>query len=369
MTRITHPDSREEEMRAWAGRLLIGGQDCAPPPIDDAKRIRGFLRRHGVTALLTGAPGDRLTDRRPHHDDGVVKSAVAAEMVRRHELAAVLRALRSRGLPAPIIFKGQALACTLYPQPWLRPRTDIDALIERGDFDAMIEALSALGYERADAIDADLILPQASLRRHRHGVSHVWDVHWRISNRPGLADILTIPEIRRSAVETRVNDTWFLMPERVDSLLLACLHLVGHHAGDIRLIWLYDIHLLAASLSTTCHHRFLDKAMDQPPTRAACHAAFELTQRYLPAEHTDALRRALDPGAGARWPVERTYLAGLVEDAGAVGAGNRLRFVAQHVFPSADYMTKRFGIRHRWQLPFWYVVRIGRAVPKLFRRR
>lgn len=369
MTRITAADPREEALRAWAGRALIEGRHQAAPPIDDTERLRGFLRRHGLAALLAGTPGTSPADGHPGDEGSDTRSAVAAEMARSHELAAVLSALAAREVPAPIIFKGQALAHTLYPKPWLRPRTDIDALIEHAAFDALVEALSALGYTRADAIDADLVLPQASLHRRRHGVSHVWDVHWRISNRPALADILTIPDIRRNALETRIGHAAFLTPDPVDNLLLACLHIVGHHAGEIRMIWLYDIHLLSASLSSTQHRRFLDRARGQPQARAACHAALELTQRYLPADHNDALRRALDPGTGERRNLEQRYITDLLEDATAVGRGNRLRFAAQHLFPSPDYMTRRFAIRHRWQLPFWYAIRIARALPKLFRLR
>ncbi len=147
------------------------------------------------------------------------------------------------------------------------------------------------------------------------------------------------------------------------------MHLIGHHAGEPRLIWLYDIHLLAGLLKDSEYRRFLDEAAAPAAVRAACHAALALTQRYIPSERTDRLCCALDPGPGERWRMNRFYLTGLFADASAVGRGRRLRFVGQHIFPSAAYMVKRFDIRHRWQLPFWYAVRIGRAIPKLFRRR
>lgn len=369
MTQSARSDAREEVLRTWAGRLLAGIRDRRVPPVEDAELIRRFLSAHGVGPLMAAdrENGSAVDWREP--DEYPAKRAAAAEMARRTEFTRVVKALLAGNGSAPIIFKGQALAYNTYRHPWLRPRTDIDALVERSGFEAMVDALSVLGYERADAIDADLVLPQLSLRKRRHGVSHVWDVHWRVSNRPAFAEVLPYRDLREAAVETRVDDVAILTPDSVDSLLIACLHLVGHHAGEVRLIWLYDIHLLAASMSNSEYQRFVAKAMSPPPVRAACHAAMEVTQRYIPGERTDELRRTLDPGAGARWAMDRTYLAGLIDDASAVGKGDRLRFVTQHVFPTADYMVKRFGIRHRWQLPFWYVVRIGRAVPKLFRKR
>jgi hypothetical protein len=57
----------------------------------------------------------------------------------------------------------------------------------------------------------------------------------------------------------------------VDALLLACMHRCGHkqapyyvdgvahYSGD-RLIWLYDIHLLAVKLTSVEWHQFIDRA-------------------------------------------------------------------------------------------------------------
>lgn len=368
MTLSNRADSREEALRVWAGGLLIGTGEHRDPPDGDPERVAGFCRLHGIEPLLAGAPGARASPWR--RDDGdPIKRCVAAEMVRQQEFVSVLRTLQSEAALKPIICKGQALAHAIYPQPWLRPRTDIDALVERGSFEAMAGVLATLGYQRAGSFDADLVMPQLAFFKRAHGICHVWDVHRRLSNRPALAGALEYAGLRQSVMEFRVDDVTFLAPDRVNSLLIACLHLIGHHANDIRLIWLYDIHLLAASLDTGELRQFLSKAMAGRQVQAACHAALQLTQRYIPAQHTDELRHELDPGPGARWPSEQTYLTGLMADAGAIGRGNLLRFLAQHVFPSPDYMVKRFGIRHRWQLPFWYAIRIGRALPKLFRRR
>lgn len=361
-------DTLEERLREWAGGILSARRiPCAPPGVDRGL-VDKFIRTHGIELLLPGWTGNQSSRETSRAEGGAMKGAVAAEMAWNHEFVHAIKALQCAGL-SPVVFKGQALAYTMYPQPWLRPRTDIDALVERDAFEATVDALTRQGYERAGAIDADLVLPQLSLHKRRHGMNHVWDVHWRVSNRPALGDVLSYAAIRAGALETNVDGVPFLTPDRVHSLLIACVHLIGHHAGELRLIWLYDIHLLAELLDDSEYRRFLDEAAAPAPMRAACHAALALTQHYIPSERIDALCRALDPGAGARWRMNRFYITGLVADAGAVGRGKRLRFVGQHVFPSADYMMKRFAIRHRWQLPFWYAMRIGRAIPKLFRRR
>lgn len=368
MTPSNRADSREEALRVWAGGLLSGAGAYQTAPDADPERVAGFLRQHGLEPLLATAPANRAGPAR--RDDGdTIKRCVAAEMSRHREFVSVLRTLQGEAGLDPIIFKGQALAHTIYPQPWLRPRTDIDALVERGGFESMTGTLVSLGYARAASIDAELVMPQSSFFKQAHGICHVWDVHRRLSNRPVLAGVLEYAALLESVEEIRVDNVTFLAPDRINSLLIACLHLVGHHPGEVRLIWLYDIHLLVASMTEGERRLFVERAREPPQVRAACHAALDATRRYIPGEPVDALRQALDPGPGGRWRGERTYLAGLVEDAASIERGNRLRFLAQHVFPTSSYMIRRFGIRRRWQLPFWYAVRIARAIPKLFRRR
>jgi hypothetical protein len=365
----------EEVLRLWTGAILAGRRpvpDLLPAGTDPAK-VREFLQQHRAHAAVYDRAGRnpeiRLSIEPWRRLQGDCRQLAATELIRENELVRMLGAAGSRLSPPPIVFKGTALAYQIYPAPHLRVRDDTDMLVASSTMEATRSFFAEHGYRPSDAIDAPLVMRQASfIMQDALNVTHAWDVHWAFSNRPAFADFLTFEGLLRTAVEVRVDKITFLTPNIVDSLLIACLHLIGHHANDVRLIWLYDIHLLAASLGPAERRRFLDQATERRQIRTACHAAFELTQHYIPGQPVDELRRALDPGDGSTWKSDRTHLAVLVDDADAIGRGNRLRFVAQHVFPSADYMVKRFAIRHRWQLPFWYLVRIGRAIPKLFRR-
>lgn len=359
----------EERLRIWAGGMLVSPRGATSNAEWDPETVNDFLQRHGIDLCLHHVLSDhRAQPPRPLAAPDT-RHAIAVEMARTHEFCRVGRALRERFNEPPLVYKGQALAHTLYPQPWLRPRGDIDMLVERDAIPPLCREMERLGYEKTLDTDGDLVLTQTAMHRRAGGVEHVWDLHWELSNRPAFSGFISCRELRQTAAEVTVGDTVFAAPCNVDNLLIACLHLIGHHGGGVRLIWLYDIHLLAASLGSAERERFLEKAMDTTPVRAACHAALSLTHRYLPSGDTDALRRTLDPGGGARWRAGQSYLAGLVADGAAVGRGNRLRFMAQHIFPSSEYMIRRFGIRRRWQVPFWYGIRIARAIPKLFRRR
>lgn len=311
----------EECLRIWSGRVLLAPGNPPPSPVSDPRVMDAFLQRHGIALCINHALSDHSRNQMPSVPAADTHRAIAVEMARTHELSRVAGVLQTRLTTPPLVYKGQALAHSLYPQPWLRPRGDIDILVQRSDLSQAVNEMERLGYQKVLSTDGDLIMTQISMYRQFSGFEHIWDIHWDLSNRPTYSDILGYGELMRRAVEIRVNEVAFLAPCPSDSLLIACLHLIGHHGGDVRMIWLHDIQLLAAALSDSEHRRFLDKAMDNARVRAACHAAMALTQRYLPTGRVDDLGRELDPGAGARLAASGTYLAHLAEDALAIDKG------------------------------------------------
>jgi len=361
--------SPEEALRCWAGGLLAGAHRDTRAPCNDPAALTAFLQHHGIRSCLEDVltlEGLTVT--------GMAASPVqnhqhiAGELVRAHEFSTTLRRVESVLPERPIVFKGQDLAYSLYRQPWLRPRADIDVLIEKQHWGGLLEALRSAGYGEQTRIDGDLILRQITMRKRLPGSEHLWDVHWALSNRPGFADVLEPGRLRRHAVAIQTDEVEFLAPGPVHKLLIACIHLIGHHSQDVRMIWLCDIHMLIDSLTESQRAGFREEALRSRESQSACHAALTLTQHYLPAEATEKLCRALDPGPRHRLNPKRRYFTRLLEDVKSTDTGSRFQLVKQHLFPSPNYMIRRFNIEQRWQLPLWYAVRIGRALPKLLRR-
>lgn len=361
--------SPDEALRCWVGGLLAGAHRDTRAPCNDPAALAAFLQHHGIRPCLEDVltqQGLALTG--VAAPPGQDHQCIAGEMVRAHEFSKTLRRAESVLPERPLVFKGQALAYSLYRQPWLRPRADIDVLIEKQHWGGLLGVFRSAGYREQTRIDGDLILRQITMRKRLPGSEHLWDVHWALSNRPAFAGILEPGRLRRHAVAVSTDEVEFLAPAPVDNLLIACIHLIGHHSHDIRMIWLYDIHLLIGSLTETQRAVFVQEALRRRESRSACHAALTLTHHYLPAEPTDLARRALDPGPRQRLNPTRRYFTRLLEDVKSTDRSSRFQLVKQHLFPSPDYMIRRFDIEQRWQLPLWYAVRIGRALPKLLRR-
>ena len=119
----------------------------------DWSSIVELARYHGVSALLFWRLGQREGDA-----DGrlsvpleVVEelqadfySAAAHEIRAELQLATVLGALSAAEVPA-LVVKGAALAA-YYPDPALRPYSDIDIMVPGAQLDTAEQALSSLGY-------------------------------------------------------------------------------------------------------------------------------------------------------------------------------------------------------------------------------
>jgi hypothetical protein len=103
-------------------------------------------------------------------------------------LAEMASELDRRGVRA-LFLKGAALAFTVYPEPELRPMSDIDVLVAKRDLAAAGEVLARLGYaapeERGWASDLGRHMHHlAQRRRVVDGIDVPVEVHWQL----GIAD-------------------------------------------------------------------------------------------------------------------------------------------------------------------------------------
>ncbi len=173
----------------------------------------------------------------------------AMDALREQALCAVLHTFTQRGVH-PLLIKGTPLAYTHYPASDLRPRSDTDMLIAKADCAAAHQAMLDLGYTPSHAVSGQLIMHQRLYTKtDAHGVNHVYDIHWKVSNPVRFADLLTFPELDSEAVSIPNLGTDARTLQPVHALLLACIHRVAHHHNSHCLIWLYDIHLLASGLT------------------------------------------------------------------------------------------------------------------------
>lgn len=363
------------------GRLaaLLSGDDIlwSVTPQAPAELLRACIEQdltglvHArVSARREGdCPQDVRDDlaRRARHD-------VARELLRRREIATVLDALAAHGVEA-ILFKGTALAYTVYDMPALRPRCDTDLLIRRDQVDAVHRTMRNLGYTATPLCDGELLFCQFELaRRDQFDVDHAFDFHWKISTQPTFADTLTYDEARRDARPIPALGQAARGAGPVHALLLACIHPVMHHRNIEWLIWTYDVHLLASRLSVTELDRFVEMAVARKVAAISAHALALARARFGTAISDEATQRLVarhgcEPSAAYLRP-ERAWRHELMSSVLALPRWHdRVRLLREIILPSPAYMLTTYGVTRQIPgaalLPALYVDRLIRGIVKV----
>lgn len=338
-----------------------------------------FLERaylHGVTSLLH----DTL-ERSAHAPSlpGTVREALrertlraaAVELIRRQELQHLLELMADAGI-RPILMKGTALAYSLYAQPSLRERADTDLLVHPDQRERLFQLLRAQGFRQPDAAGGELASSEAAFGKD--GSTLALDVHWRISSSPLLSGALEFEALAAQAVPVPALGVHARAPGTADALLLAAIHRAKHHqspfyAGGVehrgdRLIWLYDLHLLAPALTggdcaalvqRTARNRVAGLCLD------ALRVAREAFATPLPGGLMDALERAASAPEPSMVFLRGGRRALLLAELRALPRWHqRWQLLREHALPPADYMLGKYRTRRRWLLPALYVRRAVR---------
>jgi hypothetical protein len=362
--------------------LFIGVED---PIAEDAvleaaadHDVHGLLRHVLVERGMWAAAPSRLRAVL----DARTRDESVREMIRSRELSRVLSGLRHGGVD-PVVIKGAALAHTHYPAPHLRPRYDTDLLVRKDDFRRACRTLDDLGFQRVNSVSREAVRTQGTFeRRLEGGVTEYIDLHWAISNRPLFAAMISFDELREDRIRLRLADSDHgshstparevdaFAPGAVHALLLACIHQIAHHNGWGKLIWLFDMKLLANRLSDEERERFVDLAARKNISRLCrevlVRAAIVGCSADVPRWFNHVATKA-EPsatyvgGVGTRW---RSLLLDLQA---VTGLGAKVGLLAGHAFPDAKYMRRAYGTSGMLGLSGAYIRRLGLGVLHLTR--
>jgi hypothetical protein len=275
--------------------------------------------------------------------------SAATDMVRSHETTRVLGALASAGIQ-PVLLKGVPLGHLLYASPSLRPHNDTDLIVPRDQIDAVRVALHRMGYVESTMSDGELIFCQFQMiKRDDLGIDHAFDVHWKISTQALFAEVLTYHELLAEAVPVPSLGAHARAAGHVHALLLACIHPVMHHRNSERLLWLYDIHLLASRLPRSDLDRFAQLAIAKNIASICRHQLARSAARFGTPVPAPVLAR-LEAHGGVeqtemylqhdrRWHNE---LASSLD--GLPRWRDRARLLREVILPRPGYLLKMYGL-------------------------
>jgi hypothetical protein len=236
-----------------------------------------------------------------------VTDATARYLILRRELGRVLLSFAEDEIPV-IPLKGLALAESLYPDPVLRPSSDLDLLVRPDTVLAVDASLQGLGYRRladAHSWSFDLAYDRATVYQGPHGVRV--DLHWSLLSDPRYVwNEAEEPTIWERAVRIQVAgaETWGLCPE--DLLLYLAAHLAVHH-GLSGALWYWDLALLLGQWSDKLDWDAVTARAARWRVRTALYFALLGCQRLFDVEAPSGVMAQLRPwgprAAALRWLV------------------------------------------------------------------
>ena len=306
------------------------------------------LDYHGITSLALHSKQLSPSISQALHSRTALM--VANETLKQNALIELFNAFEEANLKRHLLFKGSALAYSIYPQPWLRPRSDSDCFIDKAQQAEVETVLFQLGYQKQFAISGRHVSYQDTYYKPLAGQSMMHlDMHWRINNRQTLAKTYTIDELlARGRPLTNLTPAIHI-PSNADSLLIASLHRLGHHHTEERLAWLYDIHLLSKQLQVKDWQTTLELAQEKQLAAITLDALL-LSQRLFGTAIPDNIGKQLHQAAQRNEPSQLFLKRNLAEwqyfwhDLKALdGIRPKSRLIMESVFPSAAYVRQQMN--------------------------
>jgi hypothetical protein len=141
------------------------------------------------------------------------------------------------------------------------------------------------------------------------------------------------------------------------------VHRLAHHQGQNRLIWLYDVKLLATALSpgdwTSLAEVACGRGIATFSLEGLRAARLQLGGTLPPSVEATLADAAPKEPANIYAEGRVTRRDILLSDLKVLDTwGDRIRLVREHAFPPAAFIRQRYGTRPRWLLPALYVHRL-----------
>ncbi|UCE52869.1 MAG: nucleotidyltransferase family protein [Desulfobacterales bacterium] len=169
------------------------------------------------------------------------------------QLGEILDAFKTEGVRF-LVLRGPALGFSVYPDPALRPGSDLDLLVLPKQTRKARKILEDLGYGclgKRFEVTRDFFREEEYVHKKHPKDNLPVDLHWvHWELHPFFKDCGggRLEDLFRRASTVEKSDLAFETMHPVDALIHAAIHLALIHRRDIRLVWIYDIALLARGL-------------------------------------------------------------------------------------------------------------------------
>ena len=248
-----------DDLLTYVKLVLKDESPLAPEAsLDEWSGLLNFLRSNWIIPFAYRTIGCLPRECRPPEtitdemrQDFLVSCVRSLHMER--QLREIIEAFQEQGVRV-LVLRGPALAFSLYPDPAMRPSSDLDLLVlpeqvvkARGILEDLDYKCLARRFETAREFFREECFIHQENPGNKFPVDLHW-VHWELhpffkgNKKVEIEDLF----LRAWKVETPTLVFETLHP--VDFLIHSAIHLVMIHKNEMRLSWIYDTALLAQHL-------------------------------------------------------------------------------------------------------------------------
>ena len=364
---------KTDSWQAFCLNILSRGQESLPTMpinINDNAAFINHLKSNGIEALL-------LDVLEKQHKTALLAEDITDQMRRSRRISSVKELYAKQNLQQTIeifnnndihclILKGSALAYSLYQQPYQRIRGDTDILIRLEDKVTVDSLLVESGYEKSVTVSGNLISHQSTYTKTDDTGSHIYDLHWRLSNRNAFALLFDFDELyQHREIIRQINDNAYRL-SNTDALLHAIIHYYGHFPGDReRLIWIYDMHLLCSQLTDACWSIFVQQCNTKKLEPLAIKALI-LTQASFNTYIPDPILHKLKQSPIKLNKIEQRRLVATKwsrieqfrSDWAALTLSQRCQLIREYLLPPSEFILAQNHSTNKLLLPYFYCKRL-----------
>lgn len=258
---------------------------------------------------------------------------------------------------SPLVFKGTAMAYSHYEHPASRLRGDTDIMVSNEQYKKTAQILMADGWSSTPDRGSKIMNWQKSFsRKDKTGLIHEIDLHRELTFCSRVSEFFSFSTLSKRATSITIGDTKINSVNDVDGLIITCFHRLLHRNCDYRtgtvvtrspnrLIWLFDIHLLASALTSKQWDTLSETAVTSGCSRS-CLLGFSMSQKIFKTEIPNRVLQRLE-SVGTSQVDEFLDSKGMVRLFMKFRSISSLRdkfsMVKELIFPDLNYMRKTYG--------------------------
>lgn len=338
-------------------------------------RVAPASRADSLAHRLSALSDDRLLAAWPlllRHGHISPEAAALAEGIQRAKRSLgnppagdrlVLQALEDAGVRC-LLLKGTLLAHTVYDSPDQRERGDTDLLVAPEDRVDAEKALQRIGMARGWQVTAKTSDTQDQWQGRVDGHTVILDLHWQLLNHPAFSDLFEFQNLWARRIRADVDGYGAVGLGRQDALLHAVLHYFAHHGDEFRPAqWLLDMDLLWRAMDDGDREQLVKRAGELGISGLVVEAMRRTQERFGTPIAPEMLDGLTESGKH-QWrtgllKVKSGPLSDQIFKLRAIrGWRPRLGHLRALLFPSREYMRKKYPGAARWSLPWLYVRRM-----------